>query len=63
MIPGSAVGAIHRLAWITDEAEAEATVQEAIQRGASVDDALDALALWRRMRAASVTRVYTGGAA
>lgn len=60
MIPTQAVGAIHRLAWAITEAEAEELVQEAIRRGADPDDALDALALWRQMRAEDVTVIETG---
>lgn len=51
MIPGGAVGPIHRLAWVTDEDDAQALIVESIQRGAGVGEALDALRLWRSMRA------------
>lgn len=63
MIPSTAVGALHRLAWCTDETEAAELVQEAIRRGADPDDALDALDLWRRIRAEDVHQIRGDGAA
>lgn len=51
MIPGGAVGAIHRLAWADNEAEARDLIVEAIQRGADVEEALTALNLWRQVQA------------
>jgi hypothetical protein len=44
---------------VTDETEAADLIAEAIDRGADPDDAADALALWRKTRAADVTRLYT----
>lgn len=61
MIPGSAVGAIHRLAFVITEDDAQALIAEAIRRGATPEDAATALALWRTVRAADVHRM--GGAA
>ena len=46
----SAAGAIHRLAWTTTEAEAMALVAQAVLRGASPDEAHEALGLWRQLR-------------
>lgn len=63
MIPPRAVGAIHRLAWATTEDQAAALIAEAIGRGCNPDDADEALALWRQMRAEDVQVIGGDGAA
>jgi hypothetical protein len=57
VIPGSAVGAIHRLAFVLTEDDAQALIAEAIRRGATPEDADVALKLWRTARAAAVHRL------
>ena len=52
-----AVGPIHSLAWAMTEADAMALITEAVLRGASPDEAHDAMRIWRQIRREDVTTI------
>ena len=57
----SAAGAIHAMAFVTDEADADDLLHLAIHRGATPEEARVARDEWRRLQAATVTTIHTTG--
>ena len=53
----AATGPISRLAYATTEADAMALITEAVLRGASPDEAHDAMRIWRQIRREDVTTI------
>ena len=53
----AATGPIARLAYAVTEADAMALITEAVLRGASPDEAHDAMQIWRQVRREDVTTI------